>query len=137
MGSSACSSRNVVNFSRDQDTKGQKFSQMYKINKKGLDQGLYITTGEVESKSNPDKKYKVKIIEKRHMEQERFDTIKKELEVLCSIDHPNIITYQVFCEDKKKLYIVTEIPKGTTLQSQVKDKLRKFTGKDFSNFYYN
>ena len=51
----------------------------------------------------------VKIIEKTPGQSEsEKETLKKELEILRSLDHPNIVKLYEYYEDPRRYYIVTE-----------------------------
>lgn len=100
------------------------------MNKKTVDEGLYLTTELVQSKDDPDKLYRAKIISKKKLTKERVDKMREQLEILSNMEHPNIMRYHVVMEDRKKLYIISEILKKThTLREVIRDKLRKFDGK--------
>lgn len=100
------------------------------MDKQSVDEGLYLTTEIVESKDDPAKQYKAKIISKKRLTKERVDNMRQQLEILSNMQHPNIMRYHVVMEDRKKLYIITEkLEKRHTLKEVIRDKLRKFNGK--------
>ena len=61
---------------------------------------LHIKTGQMRA---------VKIIEKVAGEVDKEkETLKKELEILRNLDHPNIVKLYEYYEDSRRYYIVTE-----------------------------
>jgi len=64
----------------------------------------------------------VKVLRK----QEMSDTIKEmlfnEINILSTIDHPNIVKMYEFFEDDKRFFIVTEICKGGELFDELMDR---------------
>lgn len=86
-------------------------------------------------KSRKDKKIKnlperyfIKTIKcKKYVSKERFEFIKQDMDVLCKLDHPNIIKYYDFCGNNKKFHVVTEYFSGKTLRQQRIDETRTFS----------
>ncbi len=65
----------------------------------------------------------LKVIPKAHAQKDNFVEIVKELKILQTLDHPNIIQVFESYEDEKHFFIVSEICKGGDMSS----KLRKTT----------
>ena len=58
----------------------------------------------------------VKVIEKKTVKQGRISELKKEAEILGSLDHPNIIKFIHMKETDKRIFLVMELVLGGTLQ---------------------
>ena len=68
------------------------------------------------------KKYAVKTISKTKISERSLKRLESEIEILCSIDHPNIIKlFGVFVEPEY-IHLVTEICKG----GEVFERIQKF-----------
>ena len=67
---------------------------------------------------NPDYQFAIKTLNKVQF-QKSYKNLKREIEIITQIDHPNIIKpYRVF-EDGKHLHIVTELCTGGELHEKV------------------
>lgn len=53
---------------------------------------------------------------KKYVTKERFESIRQDMEILCKLDHPNIIKYYDFAGNHKKFHVVTEYHPGKTLK---------------------
>ena len=65
----------------------------------------------------------VKIIDKALLGKNNWKMIQNEIEILSSLDHPNIVKIYEYFETKENFYIVMELIKGKPLFKQIK-KLR-------------
>jgi len=61
----------------------------------------------------------VKILNVKYMNQKQRDHIVNEINMLFSIDHPNIEKIYEFYRDSKKIYIVTDFYKGLQLFDKI------------------
>ena len=68
-----------------------------------------------------EKRYAIKSILKQSL-QPHLQIMKRELEILIKIDHPNIITLYDSYEDEKYLHLVTELCTGGDLQERIIDQ---------------
>jgi calcium-dependent protein kinase len=48
--------------------------------------------------------------------------MKHEIEILKSLDHPNILKLYEFYEDEKRFYLVTELCSGGELYEEINNK---------------
>lgn len=62
-----------------------------------------------------DKQFCVKLFSKRLCRKEDIKRIFYEIELLCTIDHPNIIKVIDYYEDSDRIYMVTELCNGGDL----------------------
>ena len=56
-----------------------------------------------------------------------YDLILKEINVLSSISHPNIVKYYKYYEENERIYIIMEYLEGGTLKDFIKDEKNKIT----------
>ena len=78
-------------------------------------------------------KYAIKTIKKDLFNQYDVDAIKREVEILKSLDHPNIVKYFETHEDEHYLHIVMEYIAGDNLFTVLTDQKRfKFTERAIS-----
>lgn len=61
----------------------------------------------------------VKIVDKRNLSFEELSIIKEEVNILKSLDHPNILRVLEFFEDADRIYIVTELCRGGELFDRI------------------
>mmetsp|Transcript_12274 Transcript_12274/g.21903 ORF Transcript_12274/g.21903 Transcript_12274/m.21903 type:complete len:343 (+) Transcript_12274:391-1419(+) len=64
----------------------------------------------------------VKCMSKRALEDEDKEAIKREVEILQGLEHPNIIKLYGMYEDKDTFYVVTELLQGGELFDRIVDK---------------
>lgn len=64
----------------------------------------------------------VKVIEKKTVKQGRISELKKEAEILGSLDHPNIIKFIHLKETDKRIFLVMELVLGGTLQQFIQTR---------------
>ena len=78
-------------------------------------------------------KYAIKTIKKDLFNQYDVDAIKREVEILKSLDHPNIVKYFETHEDEHYLHIVMEYIAGDNLFTVLtSDEKKKFTEREIS-----
>ena len=82
--------------------------------------------GIVKSAINKKTKQKVavKIIEKKSTSSTHLNKLKQEVTILKQLQHPNIIQYITSMETISKLYIITELISGGTLQTYIDSLLK-------------
>lgn len=64
----------------------------------------------------------VKVIEKKTVKQGKIAELKKEAEILASMDHPNIVKFIHLKETTKRIFLVMELVTGGNLQSFMASK---------------
>lgn len=74
-----------------------------------------VGRGSEMQKGNPDRYFIKTVKGKKHVTRERFEAIKQDIEVLCTLDHPNIIKYYALCGNHKKFKVIMEHCPGKTL----------------------
>ena len=97
-----------------------KINKEYKIWSDQLGAGSY---GEVRKAYHiRSKEYRaIKIIYKQECSDETRNKIKKEIEILQFLDHPNVVKIYEFFEDHKFLYIVMELVSGGELFEKIQE----------------
>ena len=97
----------------------------YRVSSSVLGSGKYGYVRECKDVSG--RMYAIKTIDKSRAP--RLDHIKREVELLRVVDHPNILKMYEFFEDEKRYYIVTDICKGGELFDEIVAR-GKFTERD-------
>lgn len=73
----------------------------------------------------PLKKYAVKVLLKSIMGRSGLEDIRREIQTLSMMDHPNIIKYVESFEDNRYMYIVTEFVASSRSLMTVLDKAKE------------
>lgn len=66
-------------------------------------------------------KVAIKIIQKKKMNQKDINDVYQEIEILKTLDHPNIVKLIDFFEDDKCIYIVMELMQGGSLLQEIEN----------------
>jgi calcium-dependent protein kinase len=121
--------KSQVVFGKDQFvlTKTSKFSDDYKL-KETLGEGAFGVVGKCENLTSGAIRA-VKMLSKKNIGAEDLASIANEIQLCKEIDHPNIMKMYENYEDKKFLYIVTELIQGGELFDEL-IRRKKFTEKD-------
>ena len=61
------------------------------------------------------KTYAIKSISKKHLSQKDIDELTKEVDIISTLDHPNIIKFHETYQDKTYFHIVMELCSGKDL----------------------
>ena len=80
--------------------------------------------------------YAVKCITKVHLKPHKIHQIKNEIDILSSLDHPNIVTYFCTVEDNKNYYILMEYLSGKDLEKIFREDYNKITLNDIKFILY-
>ncbi len=78
------------------------------------------------NKKNPDHKVALKVISKTKFADE-LDFIRGEVQILSTLDHPNIVKYYETYEDTKYLYLVMEYCPGGEIFERIAAEKTLFT----------
>lgn len=82
--------------------------------------------------------YAIKTLKKEGIKESSIKMISEEIEILKSLDHPNIVKYFETYEDRHYIHIVMEYIAGHDLFHVISQrKMNKFTEKDFAEIIYN
>ena len=82
------------------------------------------------------REFAIKCISKVRLKPSKIHQIKNEIEILSSLDHPNIVTYFCTVEDSKNYYIVMEYLSGKNLEKIFKEDYNKITFNDIKFILY-
>lgn len=74
--------------------------------------------------SNPDKFFAVKSIMRSYVKPQEIHLLENELNILKSIDHPNIIRFSETFIDKKYVHIVQELCTGGELFDRIVESMK-------------
>lgn len=64
----------------------------------------------------------VKIINKKHLAQEERERLVGEINILKTLDHPNILKLYEFFQDSKRFFLVTELCSGGELFDKIAEE---------------
>ena len=100
-------------------TQGVKeLKQQYVINKERLGTGSYGQVYLAVDRKDPDQKVAIKVINKQRMSKEDILAIMDEVQILLTVDHPNIVAYRETYDDLNYIYLVMEhLPGGELFDS--------------------
>jgi calcium-dependent protein kinase len=100
-----------------------------------LGTGYYGTVKLAIPKNDLQRKYAVKSIDKTKLSQEKLEKISREIEILSSVDHPNIVKYYETYNDEQFFHIVMEYCTGGELFERIINK-KYFTETEASAVIY-
>ena len=78
----------------------------------------------------------MKCITKVRLKPHKIHQIKNEIDILSSLDHPNIVTYFCTVEDNKNYYILMEYLSGKDLEKIFREDYNKITLNDIKFILY-
>ena len=93
---------------------------VYKFEPKVIGNGYFGTVRVAVLKNNPTKKFAVKTIFKEKI-QKNLHLLKRELEILKTLDHPNIVKFYETYQDDKFFHFVMEYCSGGELLERIAD----------------
>jgi calcium/calmodulin-dependent protein kinase I len=65
----------------------------------------------------------VKIVDRRRMQPDEDDAVKKEIQILSKLDHPNVVRMPDWFEDEHHYYLVMELCRGGELFQRIISKV--------------
>lgn len=105
--------------------KGPRRKGMYSLDKKPIGKGQFVKVYKGLSTYEEGLQVAVKAFNKKLMTPEDIQAVKDEVDILVTLDHPNIVKYYEWYENKKYLYVVSQYVKNAvTLHNQL-DRGRK------------
>ena len=93
---------------------------VYKFEPKVIGNGVFGTVRCAVLLKNPSKKFAVKTIFKENIQQ-NLHLFKRELEILKTLDHPNIVKFYETYQDEKFFHFVMEFCSGGELLERIAD----------------
>jgi calcium-dependent protein kinase len=94
----------------------QDIGDVYKISKKPLGSGAYGVVSLCKHKMTGQERA-VKCVAKKKIKN--MDRFKQEIIILQTLDHPNVLKLYEYFEDKKNVYLITEICRGGELFDRI------------------
>ena len=96
-------------------------NNIYKF-KEVLGKGSFgvVRTGYRIKEISPHKIYAIKSIDKTKISQRDIDNLEKEIDIISSLDHPNIARFYETFHDERYFHIVTELCRGKELSKLLK-----------------
>ena len=87
----------------------------YNLDTKPLGKGSFGTVYRGTNKANSNVKIAIKAINKRALSENEIEQIHQEVQIIQTVDHPNIINYYETYEDKNCVYLCMELCQGGEL----------------------
>ena len=109
-------------------------NKLYKMNLTYKSKGTFGKIYEAHSRKNPDYKIAIKIVEKRGMDEDELTNLAREVEVLRSVDHMNIVKYIETYDERDFIYLCMEYIDGTDLLQKVIDQEKALTEAEASKY---
>ena len=106
-------------------------NNLYKF-KEVIGKGTFgiVRTGYRVKEISPHKIYAIKSIDKTKISQKDIDNLEKEIDIISSLDHPNIARFYETFHDERYFHIVTELCRGKELSKLLKQKGGKINEKE-------
>ena len=101
----------------------QCFNDIYKVGKQ-LGAGAFSVAYEAHLRSDPSRKFAVKITKRKNITVDIEKTIRSEIDIMRSLDHPNIVRYICHFEEEKYWFVVLELLQGGEVFDRIVKKLR-------------
>ena len=89
-----------------------------------------VRTGYRVKEISPHKIYAIKSIDKTKISQNVIDNLEKEIDIISSLDHPNIARFYETFHDQRYFHIVTELCRGKELSKLLKQNGGKIKEKN-------
>ena len=89
-----------------------------------------VRTGYRVKEISPHKIYAIKSIDKTKLTQNDLDNLEKEIDIISSLDHPNIARFYETFNDERYFHIVTELCRGKELSKLLKQNGGKIKEKN-------
>lgn len=70
-------------------------------------------------------KVAIKVLDKSKMDQDELDSVNTEIQLMSTVDHPNICTYYETYDDKKYIYLVMELCTGGEIMKAIAEDSTK------------
>lgn len=93
----------------------------YDIDMKVLGAGSYGKVFLATSRKDKSIQVAVKVIKKQKMSDEDLLGLQREVAIMCTVDHPNIVKYYETYDEKNYIYLVMELCRGGELFSKITD----------------
>lgn len=121
-GSSSSPSGRKHSFRKEETTTSfTDIRKIYKFDQKILGSGHFGTVRLAVLFSNPSKKFAVKTIFKEKIKKD-MHLLRRELEILKTLDHPNIVKFYEVYQDEKFFHLVMEYCSGGELLQRIVDQ---------------
>jgi calcium-dependent protein kinase len=107
-----------------------KLKQQYDINMKVLGSGSYGKVFLAKNREDNSIKIAIKVMNKRDMSEEDLLSLRREVQIMQQVDHPNIVKYYETYDDKKYIYLCMEYCSGGDLFKQITDRGKPMTERE-------
>lgn len=103
---------------KSKDAKAE-LERLYKIESLPVGKGAFGKVYKARSLTDEDTLFAIKWVDIRGMSAKKVNEISNEVQILNSLDHPNIVKYYEIYEDNSSLYIVMEQCQGKTIYDKI------------------
>ena len=107
-----------------------KLKSQYDINMKVLGSGSYGKVFLAQNKEDATIKIAIKVMNKRDMTEDDLLSLRREVQIMQQVDHPNIVKYYETYDDKKYIYLCMELCTGGDLFKKITDRGRPMSEKE-------
>lgn len=107
---------------KDNDAMQQcsRFNSSFTLSKSLLGQGTFATVQRGHDKNN--KSFAVKVVKKQYLNRKDLVGLEQEIDILKTLEHPNILSFHKVYDEDNCCYIVTEIMRGGDLYDRLSEK---------------
>ena len=109
-----------------------KLKSQYDINMKVLGSGSYGKVFLAQNKEDATIKIAIKVMNKRDMSDDDVLSLRREVQIMQQVDHPNIVKYYETYDDKKYIYLCMELCTGGDLFQKITDRGKPMAEKETS-----
>lgn len=110
----------------------ESLKMTYDINMKVLGSGSYGKVFLAENRKDKSIHVAIKVIKKTGLSQEDLTNLEREVTLMQTVDHPNIVKYYETYIDVKFIYLVMELCRGGELFSKIITKRKPMTEREAS-----
>jgi len=104
----------------DAEQRPSRFKSSFTLTRNLLGEGTFSTVKRGYDRDR--KSFAVKVVKKKNLEKEDLEGLRREIDLLSTLQHPNILSFHKVYDEEKWCYIVTEIMRGGDLFDRVSDK---------------
>lgn len=91
----------------------------YKVDTTALGKGAFGKVFKAQSLTDSTFQVAIKVLNKKNMTEKDIEELGSEVQILNTLDHPNIVKYYEVYEDKKSLFLVMEYCSGSNLYEKL------------------
>ena len=97
--------------------------RQYELDQTLLGQGQFGKVFKASHKTDKNRKFAIKTINKKKLNKEDIENVYNEINVMLKLDHPNIVKYHETYDDVNYIYLVMELL-DKNLENVLKERLK-------------